>query len=424
MDRFIPATITGPEGEARIASAELTNGHRKGPQSGHLPVVEPVVPFALPHIDDDDIAAVVEALRSGWITTGPKVRAFEAEFAQRLGVHHAVALNSATAALHLALDAIGMKAGDEVIVPTITFAATAEVVRYFDAHPILVDVEPDTLCLDPAALKSAITPRTRAVIPVHLAGHPADMDAIKSIADEHGLTVIEDAAHAFPCQYRGSEVGTIGDLAAFSFYATKTITTGEGGMLVTNDARYAERARMMALHGMSRDSWKRYTTGGSWRYDVFAPGFKYNMTDLAAALGLSQLRKADWMWQRRKTIAERYTSAFERYATLEVPRLRDGVSHAWHLYPLRIDPEQLGLTRDAFIDALEARGVKTSVHFIPLHTFTYYRNTYGYQTKSFPVASRAFERYLSLPIYPAMSDRDVDHVIEAVVGAVGTHDDG
>lgn len=376
------------------------------------------LPFALPDIDEDDISAVVEVMRSGWITTGPRVREFEAEFSGRLGVKHAIAVNSATAALHLALDAIGLKAGDEVIVPTVTFTASGEVVRYFDAVPVLVDVDADTLCIDIQAIERAITPRTRAIMPVHMAGHPAMLDEVMALAEENDLVVIEDAAHAFPCKYRGRDVGTVGHLSAFSFYATKTITTAEGGMLVTNDDDYADRARTMALHGMSRDAWKRYSAAGSWRYDVVAPGFKYNMTDMAAALGLSQMLKVDRMWERRQSIAELYSAAFGPLAELQVPETYGDVVHAWHLYVLRLNLERLTLTRDAFIQELTQRGIMTSVHFIPLHTFTYYRETYGYRVDAFPVASSEFHRMLSLPIYPAMSDQDVADVVDVVTDVV------
>lgn len=378
------------------------------------------LPFARPDIDEDDIAAVVDAMRSGWVTTGPRVREFEAAFAQHLGVRHAVALNSATAALHLALDALGLARGDEVIVPTVTFTASAEVVRYFDARPVLVDVLPDTLCLDPAAVERAITPRTRAIMPVHFGGHPAEMDAIMDIAARHNLAVVEDAAHTLPGAYRGRGVGTIGHMAAFSFYATKTITTGEGGMLVTDNDRYAERARVMALHGLSRDAWKRYTASGTWRYDVIAPGFKYNMTDMAAALGVTQLRKAERMWRRRCVIAARYSSVFDGVPELQSPVALEWVGHSWHLYVLRLHTERLSIGRDAFLEELRARGILTSVHFIPLHTFTYYRDTYGYRETDFPVAWREFQRMFSLPIYPTMSDADVEDVIDAVLDVVQT----
>jgi dTDP-4-amino-4,6-dideoxygalactose transaminase len=376
---------------------------------------EESLPFARPDISEADIAAVVEVLRSGWITTGVKVREFESAFAEQLGTKHAVAVNSATAALHLALDALGLQRDDEVIVPTITFTASAEVVRYFDAVPVLVDVQSDTLCIDPDAVERAITPRTRAIMPVHLAGQSADMDAIMAIAHDHSLVVVEDAAHTLPCLYKGRNAGTIGRLGAFSFYATKTITTGEGGMLVTDDDGYAERARIMSLHGMSRDAWKRYTKSGSWRYDVVAPGFKYNMTDIAAALGLSQLARSDQLWERRTAIADRYTEAFSRVPALEVPVVQPYGTHSWHLYVLRLHLDRLRIGRDAFMEELRARGIMTSVHFIPLHTFTYYRSTYGYEDRTFPVACAEFNRMFSLPIYPGMTDEDVDDVIGAVV---------
>lgn len=378
------------------------------------------LPFARPDIDDEDIAAVAEAMRSGWLSTGPKVQEFERLFAARLGAKHAIALNSGTAALHLALEALALQPGDEIILPTVTFTATAEVVRYFDARPVLVDVLPDTLCIDPAAAEGAITSRTRAIIPVHLAGHPAEMDPLMSLARDHGLTVIEDAAHTLPSTYRGRDAGTIGQMSAFSFYATKTITTGEGGMLVTNNDQYAERARMMSLHGLSRDAWKRYTASGSWRYDVLAPGYKYNMTDMAAALGISQLHKADRMWKRRAGIAERYNDAF-RHPALQLPATHQDVVHSWHLYILRVVLDRLRIDRDTFIQELDQRGIKTSVHFIPLHTFTYYRSEYGYDEAQFPVAAREFERMISLPIYPAMSDDDVQDVIRSVIDVVETY---
>lgn len=376
------------------------------------------VPFAVPYIGEDDIEAVVEALRSGWITTGPKVREFEERFAAAIGTKHAIAVNSATAALHLSLDAIGLQRGDEVIVPTITFTASAEVVRYFDAKPVLVDVLPDTLCIDPDAAARALTACTRAIIPVHFGGHPAPMDEVLAVAGAHNVAVVEDAAHSFPCSYRGQTVGAIGDMGAFSFYATKTITTGEGGMLVTDNDDYADRARVMSLHGMSRDAWKRYARGGSWRYDVVAPGFKYNMTDIAAALGVSQLAKSETMWEQRQSIAARYSAAFRGIAELEIPSSRSDIEHSWHLYVLRLNLERLTIDRDAFLVQLGESGVMTSVHFIPVHSFTYYRSAYGYVDDAFPVASREFPRMFSLPIYPGMEDGDVDTVIAAVIDVV------
>src|SRR2546430_2878759 len=277
------------------------------------------LPFALPHITQAEIDEVVDTLRSGWLTTGPKTKRFEREFAERVGAPYAMAVNSATAAMHLALDAIGLQPSDEVIVPVYTFTATAEVVVYFGAQPVFVDVDPINCNLDPTQLEKHITPRTRAIMVVHIAGLPAEMDTILTIARAYGLPVIEDAAHAFPAKYRGRMIGTIGDLTAFSFYATKTLSTGEGGMLTTANPEYAERAEMMALHGISHDAWKRYGTEGSWYYEVLRAGYKYNMTDIAAAIGLHQLARSDWLLERRRSIARRYTEAFSCWPELEIP---------------------------------------------------------------------------------------------------------
>src|SRR5437588_3761783 len=290
------------------------------------------LPFALPHITQAEIDEVVDSMRSGWLTTGPKTKRFEREFASYIGAAHAIAVNSGTAAMHLALDAIGLQPGDEVIVPVYTFTATAEVVVYFRARPVFVDVDPITCNLDPAQLEKCITPRTRAIMVVHIAGLPAELDAIHAIAKAHNLPVIEDAAHAFPAQYRGRMIGTISDLTAFSFYVTKTLATGEGGMLTTANPEYAERATMMALHGISRDAWKRYTAEGSWYYEVLQAGYKYNMTDIAAALGLHQLARSEWLWERRRAIALRYTEAFSQWPELEPPPNPHYVEHSWHLY--------------------------------------------------------------------------------------------
>ncbi len=372
------------------------------------------LPFHTPEVGDEEISAVVETLRSGWLTTGPRVHEFEKAFASYVGAAHAVAVNSCTAALHLALDAIGLREGDEVLVPTMTFAATAEVVLYFKARPILVDCEPDTLNIDPASLERAISPRTRAIIPVHYAGHPCEMDAIREIARSYRLKVIEDAAHALPASYKGQIVGTLGDLACFSFYATKTLCTGEGGMVTTANAKYAERVRMMSLHGISNDAWKRYSAEGSWYYEILTPGFKYNMTDIAAALGLAQLAKCDRMREARRRIAGIYDQGLGRLREIGTPVVRDGVEHAWHLYPMRLELERLRISRAEFIASMRERNIGTSVHFIPLHLHPYYRNTYQYRPQDFPNASDAYERLVSLPIYPAMTSRDAYDVIEAV----------
>lgn len=372
------------------------------------------LPFAQPHITQAEIDEVVDTLRSGWLTTGPKTKRFEREFAQRVGAPYALAVNSATAAMHLALDAIGLRPGDEVIVPVYTFTATAEVVVYFRARPVFVDVDPVTCNLDPAQLEKHITSSTRAIMVVHIAGLPAEMEAIHAIANAYNLPVIEDAAHAFPAKYRGQMIGTISDLTAFSFYATKTLSTGEGGMLTTANPEYAERVAMMSLHGISRDSWKRYSAEGSWYYEVLQAGYKYNMTDLAAAIGLHQLARSEWLLERRRTIAQRYTEAFSQWPELETPPNPSHVEHAWHLYLLRLRLERLTITRDAFIQALKQANIGASVHFIPLHLHTFYRNAYQLASDDFPAALHTYQRVISLPIYPGMTDEDVEDVIAAV----------
>jgi dTDP-4-amino-4,6-dideoxygalactose transaminase len=379
------------------------------------------LPFALPHITQAEIDEVVDTLRSGWLTTGPKTKRFEREFARRIGAPHALAVNSATAAMHLALDAIGLQPEDEVIVPVYTFTATAEVAVYFRARPVLVDVDPVTCNLDPARLEERITARTRAIMVVHIGGLPAEMDAIQAIARAHGLPLIEDAAHAFPAKYRGRMIGTIGDLTAFSFYVTKTLATGEGGMLTTANPEYAERAAMMALHGISRDAWKRYSTEGSWYYEVLQAGYKYNMTDLAAAIGLHQLARSDWLLEHRRSIAKRYTEAFSRWPELETPPNPAHIEHAWHLYLLRLRLERLTITRDAFIQELKQANIGSSVHFIPLHLHPFYRDTYQLRADDFPAALHAYQRAVSLPIYPGMTDEDVEDVITAVEQLIAVH---
>src|SRR5713226_5472083 len=319
-----------------------------------------ILPFHVPEIADDEVQSVVETLRSGWLTTGPKVKQFEAEFARYIGCPHAVAVNSGTAALHLALDAVGVKEGDEIIVPTMTFAATAEVVLYFKARPVLVDCRQDTLNMDPDQIETAITSRTKAIVPVHFGGQPCEMDGILEIAKEYKLKVIEDAAHALPAGYRGKKVGTIGDITCFSFYATKTITTGEGGMITTENDEYAHRMQIMSLHGISHDAWKRYSSEGSWYYEILYPGYKYNLTDIAAAIGLHQLARCDWLLERRRGIAQRYTEAFSQWPELETPPNPAHVEHAWHLYMLRLRLERLSITREAFIQELAKGNIGTS----------------------------------------------------------------
>jgi len=372
------------------------------------------LPFAVPHITQAEIDEVVDTLRNGWLTTGPKTKRFEREFARKVDAPYAVAVNSATAAMHLALDAIGLQPGDEVIVPVYTFTASAEVIIYFRARPVFVDVDPVTCNLNPVRLEKCITPRTRAIIVVHIAGLPAEMDSILSIARAHNLPVIEDAAHAFPTRYRGRMIGSMGDLTAFSFYATKTLSTGEGGMLTTANAEYAERASMQSLHGISRDAWKRYSAEGSWYYEVIQAGYKYNMTDIAAALGLHQLARCDWLLERRQTIAKRYTEVFSQWPELVTPPDPPHVEHAWHLYMLRLQLDRLTITRDAFIQELARANIGTSVHFIPLHLHPFYRETCQLVPGDFPVALDIYQRVISLPIYPGMSDDDVEDVIAAI----------
>jgi dTDP-4-amino-4,6-dideoxygalactose transaminase len=375
----------------------------------------------MPALGDAEIEAVVQTLRSGWLTTGPKVKAFEADFSRYIGCAHAVAVNSGTAALHLALDAVGVEEGDEVIVPTMTFAATAEVVCYLKARPVLVDCQPDTLNIDPAGTERKITPKTKAIIPVDIAGHPCEFEKILEIARSHGLKVIEDAAHALPAMYHNERVGRISDITCFSFYATKTITTGEGGMATTENLEWADRMRMMSLHGISHDAWKRYTKEGSWYYEVLYPGFKYNLTDIAAALGIEQLRKCDGFWQSRKGIAAIYDEAFADLEEIQTPVRQPDIEHAWHLYVIQLNLECLKVTRSQFIEALREEGIGTSVHFIPLHLHPFYRDTFGYRPTDFPNAASVSERIISLPIYPKMIEADVEKVIGAVRSVVKQH---
>jgi perosamine synthetase len=376
---------------------------------------EQIIPFHHADVGEEEAQAAAEVIRSGWLTMGPKTIEFEKQFAAYVGAKHAVGVSSCTAALHLALDAIGLKQGDEVLVPTTTFTSTAEVVCYFKAKPVLVDVDAKTLCMDPVDAERRITEKTRAVIPVHYAGQPCDMDAIHAMAKRHGLRVIEDAAHALPASYHGIRVGAISELTAFSFYATKTLTTGEGGMVVTDNDDLAKRMRMMRLHGIGRDAWKRYSAAGSWFYEVLDTGFKYNLTDIQSAIGIVQLGKCDQMREARAKVAHRYSEAFAAERRLEVPTIMEGCETAWHIYPLRLNLEELSITRSEMIEKLKERGVGTSVHFIPLHMHPYYKNTYGYREEDFPVASKQYQRYLSLPIFPGMTESQIDYVIENVL---------
>jgi dTDP-4-amino-4,6-dideoxygalactose transaminase len=372
------------------------------------------LPFHRALIEQEEINAVLAVLQSGWLTTGPRVKEFEEFFARYVGANHALAVTSCTSALHLALAAIGIEAGDEVILPTMTFAATGEVVLYFNARPVLVDCLPGSFHMDPEQVERAITRRTRAILPVHYAGYPCDMDRILDIAQRYGLKVIEDAAHALPASYKGRPVGTLGDITCFSFYATKTLTTGEGGMATTDNAEYADRMRVLSLHGISKDAWKRYTAQGSWRYDILEAGYKYNFTDLQAALGLAQLAKCDSMSASRAAIASRYHQALAALEAFETPTTPPDVAHAWHLYVLLVNAAALRIGRDRVIEELKQRGIGTSVHFIPLHLHSLYRNRLGYVCGQFPNAEARFARAISLPIYPGMQQADVERVSEAL----------
>jgi dTDP-4-amino-4,6-dideoxygalactose transaminase len=372
------------------------------------------IPFHKPHITEEEITEVLDSLKSGWITMGPKTIRFEEDFRNYIGSKNAVSMNSCTACLHLALEAIGLEEGDEVIVPAITFTATAEVVTYFRAKPVLVDVNEETYTIDVSRIEEKITGRTKAVIPVHYAGQPCDMDEILALARSGDLAVIEDAAHAIPAWYKGRKIGTIGDLTCFSFYATKSLTTGEGGMVTTDKDEWADRMRTLRLHGISRDAWKRYTNEGSWYYEVLEAGYKYNMTDIQAALGLAQLKKVDWMWKRRESIAGKYSASFGHLEGVSIPRVKADRQSAWHLYVIRLAPDALTIDRNRFIEELKTAGVMSSVHFIPLYRHPYYANAFEYTAEEFPVSELIYDRIVSLPIYPAMTDEDIGRVVESV----------
>ena len=391
------------------------------PPSSSPTADQPFLPFARPDIGDAEIAAVTAALRSGWVTTGPMARKFEAAFTDYLGGGlHSVAVNSATAGLHLALEALGIGPGDEVIAPTLTFTATVEVARYLGADAVLVDVDPVTLNMDPARVRAAITPRTKAIVPVHYGGLACDMDALLAAAREHDLKVVEDAAHALPTTWRGTLVGQLqSDVTVFSFYANKTITTGEGGMAVTRDEALAQRMRVMRLHGMNRDAFDRFTSKTpAWYYEIVAPGFKYNMTDVAAAMGVEQLARLPLFVQRREHLARRYHAALAALPLVLPAAAPAGEQHAWHLYVVRLAPGAR-IDRDALVQGLADRGIGTSVHYVPLHRHPYWRDRYGLTPEQFPHADAAYQAMVSLPLFTAMSDADQDRVIAALRELLG-----
>lgn len=379
------------------------------------------LPFALPDIGEDEINEVVDSLRSGWLTTGPKTKRFEEDFAAFIGDGvEAIAVNSATAGLHLALEAVGIGSGDEVITTPYTFTATAEVVRYLGAHPVFVDIDQNTFNIDPSRIEKVITPRTKAIIPVHFAGLACDMDSITAVANKYGLKVVEDAAHSLPTTYRGKLIGTFeSDATVYSFYVTKTIATGEGGMIVLRNAEIAKRCRVMRLHGINRDVFNRYTTTKpSWHYEVVAPGFKYNMTDVAASLGIHQLKKALAFQKRRTEMAAYYDEAFRDLPVVLPPKAQGSDIHAWHLYIIRLKPE-LSISRDRFIELMAERGIGCSVHFIPLHLQPYWRDTYSLKPQDFPNALSVYEKAVSLPLYTKMTEKDQKRAVEAVREVLG-----
>lgn len=369
--------------------------------------------FSPPMIGDDEIMEVVDTLKSDWITRGPKTQRFEKEFVDYVQAPAALALNSCTACLHLSLVALGIGKGDEVVTTPLTFAATVNVIEHVGARPVLADIDSRTLNIDPRCVEKAISSKTKAVIAVHYAGYPADLESIQEICTEFRLELIEDAAHALPARYHENLIGSSANPVAFSFYATKNMTTGDGGML-TGSPDFIEKARCLSLHGMSRDAWRRYEKSSRWYYEVHYPGFKYNMTDLQASLGIHQLKRLNEIHARRKMIAQRYSEVFGRSPSLITPPDSGSHQHAWHLYALRLNPDTLKIDRDTFILELESMNIGSSVHFIPIHLHPYYRKKYGWSADDFPIAFHNFQRLISLPLNNRMSDQDVIDVIEAV----------
>ncbi|PKP62036.1 UDP-4-amino-4,6-dideoxy-N-acetyl-beta-L-altrosamine transaminase [Candidatus Atribacteria bacterium HGW-Atribacteria-1] len=372
------------------------------------------LPFARPLIGQEDIEEVVDTLNSDWLTTGPKTHLFEEEFAKYIGCKYAVAVNSCTAALHISLAALGIGKGDEVITTPYTFISTVNVILQQGAIPVFVDIKPDTFNINPDLIREKINDKTKAIMPVHFAGQPCEMEKIMKIAKDNNLLVIEDAAHAISAEYEGRKIGTIGDATSFSFYPTKNMTTGEGGMVTTNDEKLRERLKVWGLHGISKDAWKRYSAEGSWYYEVVCPGYKYNMTDIQASLGLHQLEKLNNFQKKRENIVKAYNEAFKDMKEITIPFVKNNIKHAWHLYVIKIVSEKLKINRNQFIEALKAENIGTSVHFIPAHLQPYYRDTFGFKKGDFPNAEYAFERVISLPLFPKMSDKDVKDVINSV----------
>ena len=372
------------------------------------------IQFHKPYQNEEEINEVVDTIKSGWWTTGPKTLRFESEFNKFIGSKYSVSVSSWTAAAHLALEAIGLKPGDEVIIPSITFTATAEIVCYFGAKPVIVDIQEETLNIDPIEIEKKINQKTKAIIPVHYGGQPCDMDEINIIAKENNLKVIEDAAHALPSFYKNKKIGTLSDVTCFSFYATKTLATGEGGMICTDDEEIAKRSSIMRLHGIDRDAWNRYSEKGSWYYEVIAPGYKYNFTDIQAALGIAQLGKINKMLDLRKEIYNEYNSAFKKNELIKIFKIKKDRESSHHLYPILINFDELKINRSQFIDELKKMGVGSSVHFIPLYIHPYYKNTFNLIQIDFPVSEIVFPNLISLPIWPGMTKEQVEKVVFSV----------
>ena len=382
------------------------------------------IPYCLPSISDEERAEVADTLSTTWLTKGPKSVRFEKAFAEYVGCEHAIAVSSCTAALHLAVRVIDIQPGDEVITTPMTFCATTEILEYQNAKPVFVDIDPITFNLDIDQIESKITDRTRAIMPVHYAGIPCDMDKLMAIARRHNLEVIEDAAHAAGTRYKGNQIGSMGNLTCYSFYPTKNMTTGEGGMLTTNNAEYADKARVLSLHGISKDAWKRYSSQGQWFYEVTEMGYKYNFTDIQASLGLQQLKKLDHFNEVREKYARMYVEAFQGLPGINLPDFYSaylngdyadqGYYNCWHLFTVLVDDKVLSINRDQFIEELKAKQIGTSVHFIPVHLHPYYADKYGYQRGDFPVTESIYDQTMSIPLYPAMSEDQIHRIANAV----------